>query len=366
MRKNENFLRIKDGKTEAHFVRGSNINGKAHHGHYTEKPRAESGTKAAVHSVKVREQAQKDRKQRTLAEYAREWLESEREGLKEASYVKYEDILSKHIIPLLGKARPDRLNDEAAEQFTQQLSERGLAPKTVRDILTVLRSVLKYAAGQGDAVPAIIFKTPKEPRRDMRILSVDEQRRLTLCLTNKLDDCKFGILLALLTGMRIGEICALRWGGISISEGTVCVTETMQRLRNLDGGAQRTQVVIGTPKSESSRRVIPMTDFTAEICRRMGKHEPGQFVLTGSEHYMEPRALQYRLEKYTAECGLEGVHFHTLRHTFATRCVEVGVELKALSEILGHSTTAVTLERYIHPTLEMKRRDIKKLSAVGL
>lgn len=335
MHENENFLRRKAGKK-------------------------------TLRGAKKHDQGQKAKVQRLLAEYAREWLESERESLKEASFVKYDNVLTKHIIPLLGDALPAQLNDEAAERFTQTLNARGLAPKTVRDILTVLRSVLKYAASRGCAVPTIIFKAPREPRRDMRILSAAEQRRLTLYLTNELDDCKFGILLALLTGMRIGEICALRWGSISLDERTVRVTETMQRLKNIDGGAQRTHVVIGTPKSESSRRVIPMTDFAAELCRRMGRHAPDAFVLTGNGHYMEPRVLQYRLEKYTAACGLKGVHFHTLRHTFATRCVEVGFELKALSEILGHSTTAVTLERYIHPTLEMKRRDIKKLSDVGL
>lgn len=81
---------------------------------------------------------------------------------------------------------------------------------------------------------------------------------------------------------------------------------------------------------------------------------------------MEPRTLQYRLAKYTKECGLEGVHFHTLRHTFATRCVEVGFEIKSLSEILGHATTTITLDRYVHSSIELKRNNMSKLAAIGL
>ena len=96
----------------------------------------------------------------------------------------------------------------------------------------------------------------------------------------------------------------------------------------------------------------------------MNPQSPTAFVLTGTSDYMEPRTLQYRMEKYTAECGLEGVHFHTLRHTFATRCVEVGFEIKSLSEILGHANTTITLERYVHSSMELKRHNMNKLVMV--
>ena len=180
-----------------------------------------------------------------------------------------------------------------------------------------------------------------------------------------MDACKFGILLALFTGMRIGELCALRWDNISMRGQTIKIASTMQRLKDMEEG-RGTKIVIGSPKSDTSIRTIPMTDYAAELCGRMRPGSSTAFVLTGTSDYMEPRTLQYRLEKYTKECGLEGVHFHTLRHTFATRCVEVGFEIKSLSEVLGHATTSVTLDRYVHSSIELKRSNMNKLSAVGL
>lgn len=140
----------------------------------------------------------------------------------------------------------------------------------------------------------------------------------------------------------------------------------MQRLKDINSeGNAKTKILIGIPKSNTSVRVIPVTDLIADLCRKMKPKEPDAYVLTGTEDYMEPRTLQYRLEKYTGECGLEDVHFHTLRHTFATRCVEAGFEIKTLSEILGHATTTITLDRYVHSSMELKRNNMKKLTSMG-
>ena len=130
-------------------------------------------------------------------------------------------------------------------------------------------------------------------------------------------------------------------------------------------GSTRTRLVTGTPKSDTSVRTIPLTDYAAELCGRMRPKSSTAYVLTGTEICMEPRTLQYRMEKYTRECGLEGVHFHTLRHTFATRAVEVGFEIKSLSEVLGHSSTTITLDRYVHSSMKLKRDNMNKLAALG-
>ena len=138
----------------------------------------------------------------------------------------------------------------------------------------------------------------------------------------------------------------------------------MQVLNPLSGS--RTEVVVGEPKSETSRRVIPLTKEALELCEKMNPKCPSAFVLTGQSHrFMEPRTLQYRLAKYVAECGLNDLNFHALRHTFATRCVEVDFEIKSLSEILGHSSVQVTLDRYVHSSMELKRENMSKLPAIG-
>ena len=151
-----------------------------------------------------------------------------------------------------------------------------------------------------------------------------------------------------------------------IPEQTIGITATLQRLHDTAGEeGSRTRICIGAPKSSISRHTIPMTDYTAALCRRFAVEDADAYVLTGTGRYMEPRTLQYRMEKYTRACGLEGVHAHTLRHTFATRAVEVGFEIKSLSEVLGHATTAITLERYVHSSMELKRSNMDKLQAIG-
>lgn len=201
----------------------------------------------------------------------------------------------------------------------------------------------------------------------MRVLSREEQARFVSYLLEDMDTCKFGVLLALFTGVRIGELCALQWGKISLKEQTIRIDATLQRLRDTSAvGSARTRIVISTPKSDTSVRTIPVTDYKAELCGNMDPHSSAAYVLTGTDSFMEPRALQYRMEKYTRECGLEGVHFHTLRHTFATRAVEVGFEINSLSEVLGHAATTIALDRYVHSSLILKRDNMNKLNAIVL
>jgi site-specific recombinase xerC len=140
----------------------------------------------------------------------------------------------------------------------------------------------------------------------------------------------------------------------------------MQRLRDLGGNGKKTHIVVSDPKSFASERDIPLGGFAAELCRRFYADKPLAYVLTGSEsRYVEPRALQYKMRRYCETCELSGVHFHSLRHSFATRCVEVGFDIKSLSEVLGHSSPQITLERYVHSSIELKRENMGKLAAIG-
>lgn len=299
--------------------------------------------------------------------YSREWLEWKRTRVKVSSYAKYQTIVTKHILPELGGFGPDELDREALERFTRSLTgEKKLAPKTARDILTVLAAILDFALRRcgGGVGPEIDM--PRLPRKEMRVLSLREQRIFMDYLTREMDACRFAVALALLTGMRIGEICALKWKNISLEEGTIRVCATVQRVTAATEAEGKTTLLLGSPKSEASERTIPLTDRALALCRRMRPGDENAFVLTGTERCMEPRTLQYRMKKYAEDCGLEGVHFHTLRHTFATRCVESGFEIKSLSEVLGHSSTSITLNRYVHSSMELKRSNMKKLAAVGL
>lgn len=370
MAKGENIFRRKDGRWEARYVKGYELSGKIKYGFCYGKTYKETKEKAAQYKAALMGgfPLPEKKERRRFDSYCDEWLRSRKSKLKESTYVKYDTVLRKYIKAKLGICCPAAITNKRIEDFTDELLyEDMLAAKTVKDILIVLRSILKYLEKQYPSVfQTVDIAYPKEMKKEMRVLSRREQKIFIAYLLNDMDACKFGILLALLTGIRIGELCALRWEAISLHDQTIRITATMQRLRNMDMGSEtKTRIVVGTPKSQNSMRIIPMTNYAAELCERMDPRCEAAFILTGNDKYMEPRTLQYRLSKYVRDCNLKGVHFHTLRHTFATRCVEVGFDIKTLSEILGHATTTITLERYVHSSLELKRNNMSKLVEVG-
>ena len=378
-KKGENIYRRKDGRWEARYIKGYSPEGRARYGYcygrtyYEAKNKAGQARAALLHHQPL---PGRDRKKR-FAVCCDEWLQLKRNSIRESTYVKYGTIIEKHIKPGLGGCFTDTLSELLVEQFGYDLLHKEkLAPKTVRDILSLLRSILTYTERQFPSMQPVSVTYPRENRKEMRVLSPEEQRRFTEYLLQDMDSCRFGMLLALLTGLRVGEICALRWSDISLSHRTISVRQTMQRLKDTEnventesqesGENRKTKILISASKSNTSVRVIPLNRELTELCRKWKPLNPKAYVLTGEgKRYMEPRTLQYRMERYTKACGLEGVHFHTLRHSFATRCVEAGFEMKSLSEILGHSSPRITLERYVHSSLELKRENMDRLTLMG-
>lgn len=371
MAKGENIFKRKDGRWEARYIKGYEPSGKIRYGFcygksYKEAKTKVTGCKAALLRGEPIPQASP---KRYLSFYCDEWLRLKKPKIRESTYIKYRTIAEKYIKPHMGCFLPSHIVTAVVDEFTRRLMvEDALSPKTTRDILTVLRGVLNYAAGfYPGGLPAVTISLPREHRGETRVLSRAEQERFVRFLQSDMDLCKFGVLLMLLSGIRIGELCALRWGNINFSERTLRINTTLQRLHDTAAdSAMRTRIVIGAPKSDSSIRTIPLTEHTAALCRKFAVDDADAYVLTGTAAYMEPRTLQYRLRKYTRACELDGVHAHTLRHTFATRAVEIGFELKSLSEVLGHANTAITLNRYVHSSIEQKRSNMDKLAAVGL
>lgn len=371
-RKGENIFKRKDGRWEARYVKGFDSEGKKKYGYCYAK--TYRNAKEKVEEIKkvrnyMTSSVSADNYRKTISQFCDEWLTLQRSRLKESTYVRYDAVFTNHIKPYFGGLYPLALNDNIIGSFSFSLvNDKKLSTKTVRDILGLLRTVLNYIARKFPGTfPVLQIVYPREEIKEIRVLSCEEQKHLLTFLLTDMDECRFGILLAILTGMRIGELCALRWCDILLDEQIVKITKTMQRIRDIDESTgHKTKILIDASKSERSVRSIPLTNYAAELCGRMRPKSSAFFVLTGNEQYMEPRALQYRLKKLMKECGLDGVHFHTLCHTFATRCVEVGFDIKSLSEILGHANTTITLERYVHSSMQLKHDNMKKLESIGL
>lgn len=307
---------------------------------------------------------QKDQK---FADCCDNWFLSNSPRLKPSSCAKYQASIKNHIKPYFGNGPVSAVTAERIDAFTGMLlHEKKLSAKTVRDILVLLHSILLYVGrrtGQNTSNLEIIY--PKRNRKQIRILNEQEEKSLLLYLADQMDLYKFGIYMALRTGLRIGELCALRWRDISMDDHTISVSYTAQRIRSTaEAGSRKTEVILGTPKSDSSCRAIPLMPDLAALYSRFYCGNPNAFVLTGTLQCMEPRKLQRHLKTCMEKCGIPDVHFHTLRHTFATRCVEVGFDVKTLSEILGHANINITLEQYVHPDMNRKRENMSRLKNV--
>lgn len=362
-RRGENIYKRKDNRWEGRYISGYDDNGKAKIGYVYAKTYREVREK--LHQAKLSGKKSLSKEKNKFSNYCDEWLVLARNRVKESTYVKYSGIVHKHLKPELGRYVPEAISTLLVENFSNKLLiTNGLTAKTVKDVLVVLRSVLKYInKQQGGSLKNIEIIYPKESSKDMRVLSNEEQKRFFSYLLTDMDEVKFGIVLVLLTGMRIGEICALKWQDVNLETKIITINRTMQRLSNLsEASSSKTKIVIGDAKSTYSKRTIPLPEYVLNLCYDMQAANPEAYVLTGNaHHFIEPRTLQYKLKKFTTACNISDVHFHSLRHTFATRCVEVDFEIKSLSEILGHANTRITLDRYVHSSLELKRTNMEKL-----
>lgn len=192
------------------------------------------------------------------------------------------------------------------------------------------------------------------------MLSAQEQQILISSLMEELDLTSLGIYICLFTGIRVGELCALTWDDISLENNTIHIHRTLQRIQVPDG-EKRTTILITEPKSQCSIRDIPIAGTLREMLIQQTIKEG--YVLTGNKNkYVEPRTMQNRFKAIADRCNIRNVHLHTLRHTFATRCIEVGFDVKSLSEILGHASVNITMNRYVHPSIELKQKNMDKLS----
>ena len=297
------------------------------------------------------------------------WLASRERLLKPSSVAKYRNLVQRHILPLLGKLRICDLDRGTVSGFVRALScgQTGigvqLTRKTVRDVLMILEKSVRFAGELSFSVEKNELSGKTGGGKRITVLSEREQKRLEEQLLTDTDEKKLGLLLCLYAGLRIGEICAMRWECIDLCEKTLSVNVTMQRLQ-IAGAAsgQRTGVIESSPKSEDSRRTVPIADFLIEQLLKRKPRLQSAYLLTGSEQYIEPRSYENYYKRVLSAAGIPICNFHTLRHTFATRCIESGADAKTVSVLLGHSTVRMTLDRYVHPTMNAKQASINRMA----
>lgn len=297
---------------------------------------------------------------KTFSEIFEEWFQSISIRVKESTLANYMLKAGKHILPVYASEDITNIKQSHIYQFIREKQDSGLSNRYITDILVLMKSVFKYAARTYHIFnPMEGIVMPKKEKTEIRLLTEAEEKRLMQIVMENQNLTTLGIALAKLTGLRVGELCALKWADIDLEKRILTVRKTLQRIQVKEGKA-KTKLILTEPKSETSKRSIPIPECLIEFLKKF-QGEPEHFVLSGKEKPVEPRTMQYRFATILKNGNLPSVHFHALRHMFASNCVRLGFDIKSLSEILGHSGVEITLNRYVHSSFEQKTAFMDRL-----
>lgn len=299
---------------------------------------------------------------KTIREIAVAWKEYKRPYVKQSTMAAYLLILENHLLPAFGEK--DSLPEQSVQSFVLEKIECGLSVKSIKDILIVLKMVMKFGVKNEwmNYYEWDIKYPTNSANKELEVLSVSNHRKILDHIQSHFTFTGLGIYISLGTGLRIGEICALKWNDINITEGTITVRRTIERIYMVEGEKKHTELVISSPKTKNSCREIPMSKELLAIVKPLKKIVNDDFyVLTNDEHPTEPRTYRNYYNGLMEKLGIPRLKYHGLRHSFATRCIEAGCDYKTVSVLLGHSNISTTLNLYVHPNMEQKKRCITKM-----
>ncbi|SHI06511.1 Site-specific recombinase XerD [Sporobacter termitidis DSM 10068] len=299
------------------------------------------------------------------------WLEScAVNGVKPSTYENYYNCMRLYVIPFFTGPENSRITETSAGRFVRAIKDNvALSDAYKRKLLsifkTALREILKGSAECAPVMEAV--RLPKPESTEVQVFSLKEQRLVENAVLCSNDMRRLGILLCFYTGIRLGELCALKWGDIDFEAGTMSIARTVSRTKNFRPEENRTALLVGLPKSQKSVRKIPLPAFLLKLAAGMKPAANEEhYVLSGTAAPLDPRTYQKYFKKILLLAGVKDRKFHAIRHTFATRALELGVDIKTLSEILGHANVSITLNIYAHSLMEQKKIAIEKLNKLHI
>lgn len=347
-RRGENIYKRKDGRWEGRYRAANQLSGKTKYRSVYGKSYQEVKRKLLICKTQSDHEASSGKL--TVTELFSEWLSAVRNSVKESTFANYTMKINHHILPVFGTVPYELLTSAAVHDFITRKIDSGLSAKYVSDIIIILKSMAKYMKRvHGYRNPVEYVNLPKQKRHEKSLYSAAQQRNLTAFLMRNMNLTSLGILLSLYTGLRIGEICGLKWKDIDYSQKILNVNRTVQRIQTATGS----KLSVTAPKTVSARRSIPIPSCIIKLLRRFSS--AGElYVLSGTEQPVEPRTMQNRFHAMLKKAGLPSINYHSLRHMFATNSLQAGFDIKTLSEILGHASVETTLRAYVHSSMERK------------
>lgn len=356
-RRGMNIYKRKDGRWEGRVKKENSRNGArqyiSFYGRtYAEVKKRMEDAKAGLTDYSMSEKC-------TLEEAVAIWRKEKAPYLKKTTQTTYNQMISKYILPELGNLDIFSINEEVLERFISNIREQGeISISYQRNICAVIIRVMKYMKKRHHCEIKLPENILPAGRLEERLLPGREELAvLEQYLIQEAEDSTcLGILTALYTGLRIGEVCALTWKDINLSEGTIHIHKNLQRVKSAGSNGQKnnTEILVQTPKSGNSRRMIPIPPVLLPLLAAWQQDDSFYLIRGKKKPWAEPRTLQYRFSRILKQCGLENFNFHMLRHAFATRCIAGGFDVKSLSEILGHSSIQITLNLYVHSNMQRK------------
>ena len=299
---------------------------------------------------------------KTFEEIVVLWQADKKQYVKRSTYYAYSLLVNNHLIPAFAGVYD--VTEDMVQSFVFTKLEQGLSQKSIKDILIVLKMILRFAVKQGFMQHREIdvkFPTERE-RYELEVLSRSSQKQIMEYVQSHFTFMNLGIYICLCAGLRIGEVCALVWDDIDVETGVINVSKTIQRIYVIEGGVKHTEVIIDTPKSKNSIREIPIARDLLKMIKPFKKVVNGRFyVLTNSAQPTEPRTYRNYYKRLMKDLNMPKLKFHGLRHSFATRCIESKCDYKTVSVLLGHSNISTTLNLYVHPNMEQKKKCVEQM-----
>ncbi len=300
--------------------------------------------------------------QKTFAQIVELWKKDKQLYVKKSSYSAYVLLLENHLLPKF--AEVSSIEEEDVQQFVFQKLEQGLSQKSIKDVLVVLKMVLKFGAKYKwiQYTPFDIQYPTVRENQSIEVLTRMHQKKVMNYIQEHFTFRNLGVYICLCSGMRIGEICALTWEDIDTDNGIINIRKTIQRIYIIEDGKRRTELLLDTPKTKNSIREVPMGRDLLRMLKPFKKIvNPLFYVLTNDAKPTEPRTYRSYYKNLMKQLEIPEIKFHGLRHSFATRCIESKCDYKTVSVLLGHSNISTTLNLYVHPNMEQKKKAIDQM-----
>lgn len=363
-KRGENIYKRKDGRWEGRYSKGRTENGKIKYGYVYGHTYQE--TKQKLYPLKIKYQTLIQLHGRSafpLYKWVNKWLQEIQGKVKPSTYASYQYKMDRYILPTLAENLLNEVDEDTINNLITQWQSLNLSSSTIRVLFQVLNNCLTYAVKKRilETNPCNHVILPVNEKIQVKALSKKEQDSLERVARQESSKKGLPILLSLQTGMRIGEIAALQWKNIDFEQNVIYVEQTFQRISYFNREKSQSQLVLSSPKTASSKRIIPMTKWVRKTLLSESKKQTGEFVFSVKGHPCEPRLINYHFQKIAKKAKVIGKHFHQLRHTFATRCVEKNRDIASVSALLGHASTQMTLDTYSSALIEQRMKIIQSL-----